>query len=115
MGERGCKMLWSIFLRVRRFCLQLPAMILTIDLDIALSIVEVPISFKSPKLVLVGVDANKFIDTDVYQHELLQITLKNKGGVYALDLTGAQYGYFEPVIAWEEYAATRIEKYALPE
>jgi hypothetical protein len=32
------------------------------------------------------------------EHEVLKVTLEDGGEQYALDLAGAQYGYYAPVI-----------------
>ena len=44
-----------------------------------------------------------------YQHELFKVTLKNGGETFALNLSGAPSGYYEPVIPWDEYVETRVE------
>lgn len=41
-------------------------------------------------------------------HIITRVTLKS-GECYALDFTGAQYGYHEPVIPWDLYVDTRVE------
>lgn len=41
-------------------------------------------------------------------HEILQARLKS-GEVYAIDLTGAQYGWYEPIMEWDEYSSRCIE------
>ncbi|KAE9380047.1 hypothetical protein N431DRAFT_315648, partial [Stipitochalara longipes BDJ] len=40
-------------------------------------------------------------------HDILKVEIKN-GEVYALDLAGAQFGYYDPITPWEEYATTRV-------
>jgi hypothetical protein len=45
------------------------------------------------------------------EHEVLKVTLKDGGEQYALDLAGAQYGYYAPVIPWEEYVEARVENF----
>jgi hypothetical protein len=45
------------------------------------------------------------------EHEVLKVTLKDGGEQYALDLAGAQYGYYEPAIPWEEYVEARVENF----
>jgi hypothetical protein len=49
-----------------------------------------------------------------YAHWLLKIELKSGAGVYALDLAGAQFGYFGPITPWNIYLATRIERLNIP-
>lgn len=40
-------------------------------------------------------------------HEILKLTLRS-GEEFAVDLAGAQYGYPEPVMRWQEYKELRI-------
>ncbi|ESZ92096.1 hypothetical protein SBOR_7511 [Sclerotinia borealis F-4128] len=42
-------------------------------------------------------------------HELFGVILRS-GERFAIDISGAQYGYYEPVVRWETYTSTRIEK-----
>lgn len=42
-------------------------------------------------------------------HEILKVTTVS-GVAYAIDISGAQYGYPEPVTLWDEYAATRVQE-----
>jgi hypothetical protein len=44
-------------------------------------------------------------------HEVLKVTLKDGEEQYALDLAGAQYGYYTPAIPWEEYVEARVENF----
>lgn len=39
---------------------------------------------------------------------MINATLKD-GHQYAVDVTGAQFGWFDPVLAWEEYLEKRAE------
>jgi hypothetical protein len=57
------------------------------------------------QLILVAVDGTE--DRRKYRHILLRVKLKN-GEEYALDLAGAQYGYYEPVTPWVIYETSRI-------
>jgi hypothetical protein len=41
-------------------------------------------------------------------HNTLKVTLANKGGQFALDLSSAQYGFYEPITIWDEYMQQRI-------
>jgi hypothetical protein len=38
-----------------------------------------------------------------FLHEVLQVRL-HSGEVYAIDFTGAQYGWYEPITEWERYS-----------
>lgn len=44
-----------------------------------------------------------------YEHEIFQVSMKD-GLSYALDFTGAQYGYFEPLINWDDYCKERVKE-----
>jgi hypothetical protein len=46
-------------------------------------------------------------DTRGITHEILKVTLRS-GEKFAIDIAGAQYGYDDPVVEWEEYAQLRI-------
>jgi hypothetical protein len=46
---------------------------------------------------MVAVALNGFEQNFDYHHEILDVTLKNGGERYVLDLAGAQMGYYEPV------------------
>ncbi|KAL9098419.1 MAG: hypothetical protein Q9163_005916 [Psora crenata] len=43
-----------------------------------------------------------------YRHSIVKITLKS-GDQYALDVSGAQYGYPNPLTPWGRYFETRVE------
>lgn len=43
----------------------------------------------------------------VHGHDMIRATLKN-GKVYALDFTGAQFGIYEPIMLWDDYARKYI-------
>ena len=47
-------------------------------------------------------------DNSKQGHAIVQLTLKNSD-IYAIDITGAQYGYYDPVIPWDLYVASRVE------
>ena len=77
--------------------------------DIASGFSEVPVKVKAKNpLKIRSFWANGDEDLNDYQHEVLRVTLKN-GSVYVLDLTGAQYGYHEPVMTLEAYKESRAE------
>lgn len=42
-----------------------------------------------------------------HEHVMIRATLKN-GKVYALDFTGAQFGIYEPIMLWDDYARKYI-------
>jgi len=42
-------------------------------------------------------------------HDIFKVDLKNGGGVYVLDMAGAQFGYYDESIApWSEYCKLRV-------
>ena len=43
-------------------------------------------------------------------HEVLRLALKADDSSYALDLTGAQYGWYEAVVPWSTYCSDRVAK-----
>jgi hypothetical protein len=45
-------------------------------------------------------------------HTCLRVTL-NSGELYALDMTGAQFGYFEPVTPWKEFYENRVRSFSV--
>ena len=42
-------------------------------------------------------------------HQVLKVTLKHEAGVFALDMAGAQFGYFNSVIPWDRYVGDRVD------
>lgn len=59
------------------------------------------------KLILVKSDGTK--DWNFYRHEFFRITTRD-GEVYALDLTSAQNGHYEPIVPWHVYEKQRVVK-----
>lgn len=54
-------------------------------------------------------DVNGIRDLAFYRHELFRLTTVS-GEKYALDLTSAQHGYYEPIIPWNSYEKLRVGK-----
>lgn len=48
-------------------------------------------------------------DNTTYQHSIVKVTLKN-GETYAIDITGPQYGHYDPVVPWDIYAESRVKE-----
>jgi len=48
-------------------------------------------------------------------HEIIHVTLKHNAEQYALDISSAQYGYYEPVVPWREYMAERVRSISPPD
>ncbi|KAH7317881.1 hypothetical protein BKA65DRAFT_570420 [Rhexocercosporidium sp. MPI-PUGE-AT-0058] len=44
-------------------------------------------------------------------HDVWIVTLRQTGARYILDLTGAQFGYYQPVIPYEEFELFRVKTY----
>ncbi|KAE8443550.1 hypothetical protein EG329_001712 [Mollisiaceae sp. DMI_Dod_QoI] len=76
--------------------------------DIASELEEYSIIFKNSKRTLVAVAITGREDTYTYQHEIIQVTLKQSGEQYVLDLAGAQYGYHDTVIPSSTYFSSRV-------
>lgn len=49
-----------------------------------------------------------FVEKNDKGHYLINATLKG-GQQYALDITGAQYGFFDSVMPWRDYVSRRVE------
>lgn len=49
------------------------------------------------------------IDGTDYKHTIIRVTMKD-GGTFALDMTGAQYGWSEPVTPWQLYSTSRVRE-----
>jgi hypothetical protein len=45
------------------------------------------------------------------QHDVLRVVLKESKKAYAIDVTSAQYGYYNPVTPWDDFAKTRVAGY----
>ena len=50
------------------------------------------------------------LDTTDYKHTILRVTMKNREK-YVLDMTGAQYGWYEAVTPWPVYNASRVRSF----
>lgn len=74
---------------------------------IAAQVEELQVQVLNPRLEIVVVDKSGIEHPDDSPHDILKVTLKNGGRTYVLDLTGAQHGYFEPVIPRESYIQAR--------
>ncbi|PVH78501.1 hypothetical protein DL98DRAFT_590244 [Cadophora sp. DSE1049] len=79
---------------------------------IASNITEVRGVVKNKKLDIIAVDVLDNVQDTDFEHEFLEIKLLNGGEEYALDLSSAQYGYFEPIVPWRKYLQTRVSKLA---
>lgn len=69
---------------------------------------EVCVSLKNNKREAIGVNING-IEDESFGHDLIMLKLKDSGEIYALDLSGAQFGYYQPVTRWFEFAADRVK------
>lgn len=43
-----------------------------------------------------------------FRHDVYQLSLRRGGGQFILELTGAQYGYYEPVIPFTQFMSNRV-------
>ncbi|CZT08056.1 uncharacterized protein RAG0_13280 [Rhynchosporium agropyri] len=80
--------------------------------DIAVSIEEVRCVPKNKKLVITHVHPDQTRQDPNFEHEIIKVKLQNGGEEYALDFSGAQDGYFEPVIPWWKYVESRVANFA---
>lgn len=48
-------------------------------------------------------------DNTSYEHFIVKATLKN-GETYAIDITGPQWGHYDPVVPWDIYAESRVRE-----
>jgi hypothetical protein len=78
-------------------------------LDIVVEITEIETKTQNRKFQLKTVAINGQIDDEDYPHSIFMVKLKHGGGLYALDLTGAQFGYHQPVVPFVEYSENRAE------
>lgn len=49
------------------------------------------------------------VDNTTYAHAIVKATLQN-GETYAIDITGPQYGHYDPVVPWDLYAESRVRE-----
>jgi hypothetical protein len=49
-----------------------------------------------------------------FDHQVLKLTMNGTGEQYVLDLSGAQYGWYEPIIAWGEFVQSRARAMVQP-
>ena len=49
-----------------------------------------------------------------FDHQILKITMNGTGEEYVLDLSGAQYGWHDPIIAWGEFVQPRLRAMCHP-
>jgi len=81
--------------------------------DIVKSLEEVDMVLKAPRSRIIRVYPDgTSSDNHAYLHSFWKVTLIN-GDTYALDLTGAQYGWFEPAVSWNECIEHRCHELAL--
>lgn len=52
-------------------------------------------------------DGLSFVDGTDYTHNVIRVTTEN-GETFAFDMTGAQYGWHEPVTPWQLYNTSRV-------
>lgn len=62
---------------------------------------------KNARFRMRQVHNERVVDMTDYKHSFLRVTTKT-GEMYALDMTGAQFGWTESVLPWNIFASTRI-------
>ncbi|MCJ1464852.1 hypothetical protein MMC07_003467 [Pseudocyphellaria aurata] len=83
------------------------SMVETILQGVCSKVEEVVVEPKNCRLRLIVVTPDGKQDLRHISHELFRVTNRN-GEMFALDVTGAQYGYYEPVVPWVIYQRERI-------
>ncbi|KAG4428559.1 hypothetical protein IFR05_015963 [Cadophora sp. M221] len=76
--------------------------------DVAFAISEQRVTPIYGKRSVVSVNCNKQPDLVTSEHFILAITLKDAAGTFALDLCGAQYGFYDTLTRFDEYKARGI-------
>jgi hypothetical protein len=71
------------------------------------NVIEIVVMPKSSRRQLITIGLNGTPDFQDYRHILLRVELTG-GEEYAIDLSGAQYGYYEPITPWNVYRDTRV-------
>ncbi|KAL5331998.1 hypothetical protein ACEPPN_001541 [Leptodophora sp. 'Broadleaf-Isolate-01'] len=77
---------------------------------IAADICETRCVTKNKKLDIIAVNADDSVQDTDFGHEFLIIKLVHGGEQYAMDLSSAQHGHFEPVVPWKKYFESRVLK-----
>lgn len=76
-------------------------------LDFEAQLQEVHFHTKNELFTLRQVFEGGFINATDHRHIVLLLTLKN-GEKYAIDVSGAQYGWKETVVPWDAYKDSRV-------
>ncbi|KAJ8067308.1 hypothetical protein OCU04_004663 [Sclerotinia nivalis] len=71
---------------------------------------EIVFTTKNTKREVQRVGPAKERDDFVYPNTVFKVTLQSNGGIYILDLSGAQYGYYSPVTPWSQYIDNRVSQ-----
>ncbi|KAL2065309.1 hypothetical protein VTL71DRAFT_2978 [Oculimacula yallundae] len=91
----------------------LDELIIYILSGIASSIKEIGCLPKNSRLEMISVSCDGTIPITNFGHELIKVKLLNGGEEFALDLSSAQYGYFEPVVPWSYYVSSRVRDFVI--
>ena len=80
---------------------------------ILLLIEEVIVTAKNLNIAIVlgkkDVNNHPVFQKDGWRHRIFRVTLTSQEQ-YAVDLTGAQYGYHEECLPWEDYVTARVDR-----
>jgi hypothetical protein len=79
------------------------------DIDLCSKIEEITVSPANLKFRIIHVTADGSLFDRPNDHNLYKVTLKN-GDVWAVDPSGAQFGYTNPLSAWHNYQRHRLSK-----
>ncbi|KAK4695683.1 hypothetical protein P7C71_g2118, partial [Lecanoromycetidae sp. Uapishka_2] len=78
-------------------------------LDTAQQVAQITHQPKAYRRRVIAVQGDGYhVDNTDSKHCINRVTLTN-GEVYAVDLTGPQYGFYDPVIPWEQYCDSRVK------
>jgi len=78
---------------------------------LASDITEIDVIPKNHKREVMAVALSGGDGPELYHHSIIKLNLKGTRESYALDLTGAQYGYYNPITPWQEYAEARVQSF----
>lgn len=81
----------------------------TANLDIAHKIREIPYVWEVERIKVTCINADGSSDAEELNHTALRIELPNDACLFALDLSGAQYGFLDPLLPLEGYIDDRVE------
>lgn len=105
-----CNACWNGFFKVVNRGMRYSGQELMIVTDICVTIEVAVFLLKDPPLVVIlEPDGNSSIRNSDYKHVCWRVALKS-GETFALDITGAQYGWYDSLCPWTECLERRCSK-----